>query len=62
MNSTHENRNLSATLPGNGARKVLDYPQEQGINVVPLNVEVWYRTAGARRISYLFSTTKVSEV
>ena len=28
----------------------------------PLNVEVRYRSAGARRISYLFPTTKVSQV
>jgi hypothetical protein len=60
--SAHKNRNLSATLPGNGARKVLDYPQEQGITVAPLNVEVRYRSAGARRKSYLFPTTKVSQV
>jgi hypothetical protein len=52
----------SATLPGNGARKVLDNPQEQGITVAPLNVEVRYRSAGARRKSYLFPTTKVSQV
>ena len=51
MASTHENKNFSATLLGNGARKILDNPQEQGITVVPLNVEVGYRTAGARRKS-----------
>ena len=62
MASTHENKNFSATLPGNGARKVLDNPQEQGITVAPLNVEVGYRSAGARRKSYLFPTTKVSQV
>ena len=46
--SAHKNRNLSATLPGNDARKVLDSPQVQGIVVAPINVEVWgYRTAGA---------------
>jgi hypothetical protein len=28
MSSANENKNLSATLPGNGARKVLDNPQE----------------------------------
>ena len=39
-----------------------DNPQEQGITVVPLNVEVGYRSAGARRKSYLFPTTKVSQV
>jgi hypothetical protein len=60
--SAHKNKSLSATLPGNGARKVLDKPQEQGIIVEPLNVEVRYRSAGARRKSYLFSTTKVSQV
>jgi hypothetical protein len=62
MTSTHENKNFSATLPGNGARKVLDNPQEQGITVAPLNVEVGYRSAGVRRKSYLFPTTKVSQV
>ena len=51
MASTHENKNLSATLPGNSARKVLDNPQEQGITVAPLNVEVGYRSARARRKS-----------
>jgi hypothetical protein len=39
-----------------------DNPQEQGITVVPLNVEVRYRSAGARRKIYLFRTTKVSQV
>ena len=39
-----------------------DNPQEQGITVAPLNVEVGYRSAGARRKSYLFPTTKVSQV
>ncbi|RAV76550.1 hypothetical protein DBT52_09575 [Aerococcus mictus] len=39
-----------------------DNPQEQGITVAPLNVEVRYRSAGARRKSYLFPTTKVSQV
>ena len=60
--SVHKNRNLSATLPGNGVRKVLDNPQEQGITVAPLNVEVRYRSTGARRKSYLFPITKVSQV
>ena len=60
--SAHKSKSLKATLPGNGARKVLDNPQEQGITVVPLNVEVGYRSAGARRKSYLFPTTKVSQV
>lgn len=41
---------------------VADNPQEQGITVAPLNVEVRYRSAGARRKSYLFPTTKVSQV
>ena len=60
--SAHKNRNLSATLPGNGARKVLDNPQEQGITVAPLNVKVGFRSAGSRRKSYLFPITKVSQV
>ena len=62
MSSANKNKSLSATLPGNGARKVLDNPQEQGITVAPLNVEVGYRSAGVRRKSYLFPTTKVSQV
>ena len=47
MASTHENKNFSATLPGNGARKVLDNlsmwkmgidPQEQeGKANIPYN-------------------------
>ena len=41
---------------------MVDNPQEQGITVAPLNVEVRYRSAGARRKSYLFPTTKVSQV
>jgi hypothetical protein len=41
---------------------MIDNPQEQGITVAPLNVEVRYRSAGARRKSYLFPTTKVSQV
>ena len=41
---------------------MIDYPQEQGITVAPLNVEVRYRSAGAKRKSYLFPTTKVSQV
>ena len=42
--------------------RIVDNPQEQGITVAPLNVEVGYRSAGARRKSYLFPTTKVSQV
>jgi hypothetical protein len=38
--SAHKNKSLSATLPGNGARKVLDNLQVQGITVATLNVEV----------------------
>jgi hypothetical protein len=38
--SAHKNKSLSAMLPGNGARKVLDNPQVQGINIAPPNVEV----------------------
>jgi hypothetical protein len=50
--SAHKNKSLSATLPGNGARKVLDNPQEHGFTIVPINVEVCYRSAGARRKIY----------
>jgi hypothetical protein len=38
--SAHKNKSLSAMLPGNGARKVLDNAQVQGITVAPLNVEL----------------------
>jgi hypothetical protein len=38
--SAHKNKSLSPTLPDNGARKVLDNPQVQGITVAPLNMEV----------------------
>jgi hypothetical protein len=38
--SAHKNKSLSATLPGNGAKKVLDNPQVQGINIASPNVEV----------------------
>ena len=62
MSSANKNRNLSSTLPGNGVRKVLDNPQQQGVTVAPLNVKVGYRSAGARRKNYLFPTTKVSQV
>ena len=41
---------------------LVDNPQEQGITVGPLIVEVRYRSAGARMKSYLFPTTKVSQV
>ena len=41
MSIANKNKSLSAMLPGNDARKVLDNPQEQGITVAPLNVEVW---------------------
>ena len=42
--------------------QIFDNPQEQGITEAPLNVEVRYRSAGARRKSYLFPTTKVLQV
>ena len=35
-----------------------DNPQEQGITVAPLNVEVRYLSAGTRRKSYLFLQLK----
>ena len=41
---------------------IVDDPQEQGITVAHLNVEEGYRSVGARRKSYLFSITKVSQV
>ena len=39
-----------------------DNPQEQGITIAQFDVEVRYRSAGARRKNYLFPTTKVSQV
>ena len=50
--SAHKNKSLSATPPGNGVKKIVDNPQEQGIIVAPLNMEVRYRSTGARRKSY----------
>ena len=41
---------------------IIDNLQEQGITIAPLNVEEGYRSARARRKSYLFPTTKVSQV
>ena len=38
--SANKNKSFSATLPGNGTRKVLDNPQVQGVIVVPFDVEV----------------------
>jgi hypothetical protein len=35
-----KNKSLSATLPDNSAKKILDNPHVQGITVAPLNVEV----------------------
>ena len=49
MSSANKNKSLSATLPGNGTRKVLDNPQEQGITVAPLNVEVWVSIRRSKR-------------
>ena len=53
---------LLATLKRDDWTKDANNPQELGITVAPLNVEVGYRSAGARRKSYLFPTTKVSQV
>jgi hypothetical protein len=49
--SANKNKILSTTLPDNGARKVFDNPQVQGIVVAPINVcvSISYRTTGARR-------------
>ena len=52
----------SSQGPLTWVNRVCDNPQEQGITVAPLNVEEGYRSAGARRKSYLFPTTKVSQV
>jgi hypothetical protein len=62
-----EEKGVGLVMEGHGQRlpstpRTSDYPQEQGITVAPLNVEVRYRSAGARRKSYLFPTTKVSQV
>ena len=59
--SAHKNKSLSATLPGNGARKVLDNPQEQGITVAHLNVEVWVSIRRSKKETLLLSTTRVSQ-
>ena len=55
-------RNMVTNVRPQPRRHLSDNPQEQGITVAPLNVEVRYRSAGARRKSYLFHTTKVSQV
>jgi hypothetical protein len=36
--SAHKSKSLSAMLPGNGTRKVLDNPQVQKITIALLNV------------------------
>jgi hypothetical protein len=59
--SAHKNKILSATLPGNGARKVLDNPQEQGTIVAPLNVEVWVSIRRSKKEKLLLSPTRVSQ-
>ena len=48
--SAHKNKSLSATLPGNGARKVLDNPQVQGIAVAPINVEEWVSNRRSKKV------------
>ena len=50
ISSANKNKILSATLPGNGARKVLDNLQEQGIVVAPLNVEVWVSIHRSKKV------------
>ena len=51
MSSTNKNRNLSATLPGNGARKVLDNPQKQGINASQYESRVSIRRSKKEKLS-----------
>jgi hypothetical protein len=57
----HKNKILSATLPSNGARKVLDNPQVQGITVAPFNVEVWVSIHSSKKEKLLLFTTRVSQ-
>ena len=59
--SAHKSKSLKATLPGNGARKVLDNPQEQGITLAPLNVEVWVSICRRKKEKLLLFTTRVSQ-
>jgi hypothetical protein len=48
-------------LPGNGARKVLDNPQVQGINIAPPNVEVWVLIRTSKKEKLLLSPTTMSQ-
>jgi hypothetical protein len=41
MYSANKNKILNTTLPNRCIRKVLDYPQVQGIVVANFNVKVW---------------------
>jgi hypothetical protein len=41
--------------------EVLDNPQEQGVIVAPLNVEVWESNSMSRKEIYLLSPTRVSQ-
>jgi hypothetical protein len=47
-------------LQRNGARKVLDNPQAQGITVEPLIVEVWVLIHESKKEKLLLSQTRVS--
>ena len=58
----HKNKSLSATLPGNGARKVLDNTQEQGITIAPLNLEVGVSIRRSKKEKLIFHKTKLSQV
>jgi hypothetical protein len=59
--SAHKNKSLSVALPGKGAKKVLDNPQEQGITIAPLNVEVWVLIRRSKKEKLLLSPTRVSQ-
>jgi len=62
MSSAHNNKSFSATLPGNGTRKVLDNPQVQGIAVAHINVEVWVSIHMSKKEKLLLSPTRVSQI
>jgi hypothetical protein len=59
--SANKSKILSATLPGNDARKALDNPQEQGIIVAPLNMEIWVSICRSKKEKLLLSPTRVPQ-
>jgi hypothetical protein len=61
MYSANENKILNTTLPGKCIRKVLDYPQVQGIVVANFNVKVW-GIIPEEKVKLLFSQITVTNL